>query len=79
MPLRMLTAFLHAPEEVIQARVAARAGHFMPASLVQSQFATLEAPGEEEGGLVSVDVASASAATAVEEILVALGLRHSRD
>ncbi|TCZ58756.1 gluconokinase [Roseicella aquatilis] len=34
---------------LIGARQAARPGHFMPASLMASQFATLEAPGEEEG------------------------------
>jgi gluconokinase len=33
---------------LIGARQAARPGHFMPASLMASQFATLEAPGPEE-------------------------------
>jgi gluconokinase len=37
---------------LIGARQAARPDHFMPASLMASQFATLEAPGEEEGTLV---------------------------
>ena len=32
-------------------RVGARKGHFMPASLVDSQFADLEAPGEDEAAL----------------------------
>jgi hypothetical protein len=32
--------------ETAHARLAARAGHFMPASLVQSQFATLEIPSD---------------------------------
>jgi gluconokinase len=37
---------------LIGARQAARPDHFMPASLMASQFATLEAPGEEEGVIV---------------------------
>lgn len=37
---------------LIGARQAARPGHFMPASLMASQFATLEPPGEEEGAIV---------------------------
>ena len=37
--------------EVIAARQAARPGHFMPASLMASQFATLEPPGPEEGAI----------------------------
>lgn len=72
MPLRMLTAWLHAPEEVIQARVSARQSHFMPASLVASQFAALEAPGQSEGSLVSIDVTRLSVVEAVEAIMAAL-------
>lgn len=34
---------------LIGARQAVRPDHFMPASLMASQFATLEVPGEEEG------------------------------
>ncbi|WP_431267407.1 gluconokinase [Dankookia sp. P2] len=34
---------------LIGARQAARPDHFMPASLMASQFATLEVPGEAEG------------------------------
>lgn len=37
---------------LIGARQAARPGHFMPASLMASQFATLEVPGEDEGAIV---------------------------
>lgn len=42
--------FLHlaAPRKVIAARLAARQGHFMPESLLDSQFATLEPPGPGE-------------------------------
>ena len=36
---------------LIAARQAARPGHFMPPSLMASQFATLEAPAPEEGAI----------------------------
>lgn len=39
-----------APEQAA-ARMAARPGHFMPAQLAASQFATLEPPGQEEPAL----------------------------
>jgi gluconokinase len=41
--------------EVIRKRQASRPGHFMPASLLDSQFATLEHLGSDERG-VTVDV-----------------------
>jgi gluconokinase len=40
--------FLQGNPALISARQAARAGHFMPTSLMASQFATLEEPGPEE-------------------------------
>lgn len=40
--------FLHGALHLVAARQAARQGHFMPPSLVESQFATLEPPGAEE-------------------------------
>ena len=43
---------LHGEEEVVRQRVAARPGHFMPASLVASQFRTLEPLGADERGIV---------------------------
>lgn len=51
------TEFLHlsGPPEVIAARQASRPGHFMPASLMASQFATLEPLAPDERG-VTVDV-----------------------
>jgi gluconokinase len=47
---------LHGSREVIARRQASRPGHFMPASLLDSQFATLEplAP-DERGQVVDVD------------------------
>ena len=43
--------FLDAPAALVSERVAARAGHFMPASLVESQVATLERPDDEADAL----------------------------
>lgn len=43
----LCVAFLDVPQPVATARVAARAGHYMPASLVTSQFAALEPPTDE--------------------------------
>jgi gluconokinase len=37
-----------APPEVLRARLRHRSGHFMPASLLDSQLATLEAPAPDE-------------------------------
>ncbi len=37
-----------APRSLIAARLAARQGHYMPASLLDSQLATFEMPGPEE-------------------------------
>jgi gluconokinase len=47
--------FLHldGDVEVIRRRVSERPGHFMPESLVASQFATLEPLGPDEPGLVA--------------------------
>lgn len=49
--------FLHlsGPPEVISKRQASRPGHFMPASLLQSQFATLEPLEPDEHG-IAIDV-----------------------
>jgi len=46
---------LHGTPEVIRKRQASRPGHFMPASLLASQFATLETLAPDEAG-ISVDV-----------------------
>ncbi|MCU0802565.1 MAG: gluconokinase [Rhodobacteraceae bacterium] len=40
---------------VILARMAARKGHYMPTSLLDSQFATLEVPGPDEALAVEID------------------------
>jgi gluconokinase len=43
---------LHGTREVIAARQASRPGHFMPASLLSSQLATLEPLAPDENGIV---------------------------
>jgi gluconokinase len=54
-----------------QDRVASRQGHFMPASLVDSQFADLEPPGPDEGA-ITLD-ARRPVAELVAEALAAIG------
>ena len=65
-------AFIHlsGTKEMIAERQADRPGHYMPAGLLDSQFATLEAPGNDENVLsVSVDQA---VETIVADTLAAL-------
>jgi carbohydrate kinase (thermoresistant glucokinase family) len=48
--------YLQGSREQIAARLAARRGHFMPAGLLDSQFAALEPPGSDENPItVSID------------------------
>jgi gluconokinase len=54
--------FLRGDKRVIAARIAERRGHFMPSSLLDSQFATLEEPGPDEHPLL-VEVGGAVEAT----------------
>ncbi len=42
---------LHGARELLMARMAARPGHYMPPSLLDSQLATLELPGADEEAL----------------------------
>lgn len=49
---------LHGKRELLAARIAARTDHYMPASLLDSQLATLEPPQADEAALV-FDVALA--------------------
>ncbi len=49
--------YLEGSRQLIGARLSARRGHFMPASLLDSQFAALEPPGPDENPItVSVDL-----------------------
>jgi gluconokinase len=48
--------FLEGSRDLIAQRLAGREGHFMPASLLDSQLATLEPPAPSEGAVV-IDIA----------------------
>lgn len=70
---RLVFLHLHADADVLEQRMRDREGHFMPASLLASQLATLEPLGPEEPGVL-VEV-SADVATVVAEALAALAGR----
>ena len=62
--------YLEIDRATAKRRVAARKGHFMPASLVESQFAILEPPGAEEQALtVDAKLPVADIVTAVASLL----------
>ncbi len=51
----VLFIYLNGSRDLIAKRMGAREGHFMPTSLLDSQFATLEVPGADEPA-ISVDI-----------------------
>ena len=62
--------------ELLASRADARTDHFMPASLLDSQLATLEALGDDEAGIdVTVDRAPDAL---VDEIVARLGSASTR-
>lgn len=64
--------YLEGTQALIAARLAQRKGHFMPAGLLDSQFATLEPPADSEHPLtVSID---APVETIVDNIVHQLGM-----
>ena len=65
--------YVKGSEALIEARVAARHHEYMPASLLRSQFDTLEEPTPDEPGIVTVD-ASGTADEEVAAVIAALGL-----
>ena len=67
--------YLKADRELMRARVAGRRGHYMPASLVDSQFAALEPPSGEP----DVIATSADADLDVEIPRLAERIRAGRD
>ncbi|TPG19843.1 gluconokinase [Pedococcus bigeumensis] len=67
---------LHGDRDVLAARVAGRPGHFMPAALIDSQFATLEGLQPDEIGAV-LDVAE-PVDTLVDESLTVLSSLASK-
>jgi len=64
--------FLSGSRETIAARLAVRHGHFMPPSLLESQFADLEEPTSDEPE-IRVDIGPASGVIA-QGIVDELGL-----
>jgi gluconokinase len=68
--------YLTAPPALIAQRLAVRHGHFMPATLLESQLATLEPPEPDENALtVAMD---APVETVVERIAAALTSLNSK-
>ena len=64
--------YLKGDFDLIAGRVERRRGHFMPPSLLASQFADLEEPAPEEGAIV-VDISTPPEAQ-VDAVIAALGL-----
>jgi gluconokinase len=64
--------YLKVDQALVQARLALRRGHFMPASLLQSQFALLEEPAADESAIV-LD-ASHSPQVLVDDIIHRIGM-----
>lgn len=64
--------YLKGDRELVERRMAARTGHYMPLSLLQSQFDTLEEPTPDEAPIV-VPIAAAPGRI-VDSIIAALGL-----
>jgi gluconokinase len=69
--------YIKGSEALISARVAARHHEYMPASLLRSQFDTLEEPTPDEPGVLTVD-AGGSADEEVGAVIAALDLSPSR-
>jgi gluconokinase len=63
----VVLVYLQGSHELIATRMAARHGHFMPTGLLDSQFATLEEPGEAERPIVA---SIASAPDAIVETII---------
>jgi gluconokinase len=64
--------YLAGTREQIARRLAARHGHYMPASLLDSQFDALEPPTPEENA-ITVEI-GASASVEADEIMDRLGM-----
>ena len=69
--------FLRGSDEVLRERTRQRQGHYMPASLLPSQLATLEPPKADEDAL-AFDI-TASTQTIVHAVLLALGRPAATD
>jgi gluconokinase len=69
----VIFVFLNGSREVIAARMASRADHFMPPALLDSQFAALEPPTADEN-VLKINLA----ATPAEEVAEVLGALEGR-
>lgn len=82
--LRLMFLFLQGEPELIAKRLGARADHFMPASLLDSQFEALQSP-DAEPDVVAIDLAPppaqvlAAAVAATEDYRAATALRGDAD
>lgn len=65
--LRLLFLFLRGDAALIAQRLSAREGHFMPASLLDSQFQTLEQP-QAEPDVLTIDTAQTPAQVLADAI-----------
>lgn len=70
----LLFVFLEGSRACIESRMASRSDHFMPISLLESQFQTLEAPGEDEN-VIAVDVDHSN----VEEVVTIICAKYQSD
>lgn len=67
-PVRFI--HLHGASDSLARRIAGRKGHFMPASLLASQLATLEMPGHDEPAItLDIDAPPDDIITAAEDFL----------
>ncbi|QCI69185.1 gluconokinase [Phreatobacter stygius] len=67
---RLRFVYLAGSFALIDARMAARVDHFMPPSLLESQFATLEPPGPDERAItVPIDMAPDAIVRAIRDQL----------
>ena len=65
--------FLHGQAQALRQRLAGRSGHYMPASLLDSQLATLEPPQPDEAALVlDIETPAPSLADAAHHHLTGL-------
>lgn len=68
--------YLKGSPELVGSRLAARQGHFMPAGLMESQFAVLEPPGLEENPIaVDVDLPAEEIVNAISSVLSPAALK----
>ena len=65
--------FLDGPAELIRSRMAGRSGHYMPESLLASQFETLEPPGADEPDVLRLDIELPAAALIAAAVRRAAG------